>query len=1248
MKQILENLSAIHKSLKKFGHVRDESVSEISAFELEPRILYSASPIDFGDPNVAVDVNQDLLFATEGPGNAGGLKWDTGDAIELSDPNLSFGSSTDGTFSKAFDLASFASGDPELNALHSVQNDVTIGTGADTFNLEVGDLIFTVGGSHTFTGNTTSVSGDLFDIFVFRPDSVGDYSNGEFHKLFNDPIFLGIFDGLSLVDKPGGVTLPGGTVLPQGTFIYSLFQSNEVGTFVADSAGPGGTDITTGPVLIDGGDDGFNIDENVNGLHLVQGDFSAGGVDLQEGDILFSVEQDDSVGENTTGIKSEDIALLRFNGDLTSADATMFFDGSQVSVNSANEKIEAITFGVTNAAPTNGSISESSIDENTDTSSGVVIGTLTSDDDSPGSVTYQVVGSSPFSVTSGDQLTLTGVSLDFEATPSYTVTIRATDSLGLSSEGDLTITVNDVNEAPSIQLQNRVSSVPENNSARTKIADVVIDDDALGSETLGLSGSDSSLFEIDGTELFLKAGSALDFESNPSLDVKVTVDDPTIGTFVDDTADATVVVTNSNEAPVLANPIAPVSVLEDAASLNIDLGSTFSDVDMDSLTLSLGTVSNPSLAAASLSGSTLTIDFFANQSGSVSIPVTASDGEFSVSDTLNITVSPVNDAPILSGDTTLPDVYRDQTPSGESINGYVPSVVTEVDFGDSLDGIAIVSNAATLAEGVWQFFDPVNGRWIDVGVANSASAVVLAINTEIRFLPAAGFTGLPTPLEFVAIDSTFAGSFSGSSPIYADTTVRGGSSPFSADSGELGIAVRPFGVTVTPITPMITSESGASATFEVVLDGAPTGDVTISVASSNTSEGTVSTNALRFDATNWSTPQQVQIFGVDDFVDDGNQPFSVHLGPVVSSEPILNGMVISDVAVVNTDDDRAGIEISTTKVVTSEDGDSDEFTVRLRSKPTDNVILFIDNTNVREASVSATSLVFTPANWNVPQTVVVSGIDDGLDDSSQAFGLSLRSVSSDPLFNNLASVGVDGENKRSAIPGPVFTADSAKEPEVNSDEVSEENSEEIAEEVIDKNDAGIDQRVIERLGNIRQGVDVVANGSEQPEESTAEISVNVDVGGLSHLSGFDSGKDFKLSLVARQTGSAIGRSVESDFAQSFSTTDYEQLWSNLDNLSDRLENETVEPVVTAGAVASVASVFTAGYLAWLIRGGHLLLGLLSQLPAWSNLDLLTVLSVSDIEDGEENSSLESIVSEEQISSESKSSESQRHEIASTS
>ena len=70
-------------------------------------------------------------------------------------------------------------------------------------------------------------------------------------------------------------------------------------------------------------------------------------------------------------------------------------------------------------------------------------------------------------------------------------------------------------------------------SSSIKIADIVINDDVLGVNTLNLTGIDAASFEIvGGTELHLRAGTALDAVGQPSLNVTVEV--ANLATPVDD------------------------------------------------------------------------------------------------------------------------------------------------------------------------------------------------------------------------------------------------------------------------------------------------------------------------------------------------------------------------------------------------------------------------------------------------------------------------------------------------------------------------------------------------------------------------------------------------------------------------------------------------------------------------------------------------------------------------------------------
>ena len=112
------------------------------------------------------------------------------------------------------------------------------------------------------------------------------------------------------------------------------------------------------------------------------------------------------------------------------------------------------------------------------------------------------------------------------------------------------------------------------------------------------------------------------------------------------------------------------------------------------------------------------------------------------------------------------------------------------------------------------------------------------------------------------------------------------------------------GITVTPITGLTTTEARGTATFTVVLTSAPTGDVTINLSSSDTTEGTVPAS-LTFTAANFSVAQTVTVTGVDDALVDGNVAYTIAT-TVTSGDAIYAAINPADVAVTNTDNDAAG------------------------------------------------------------------------------------------------------------------------------------------------------------------------------------------------------------------------------------------------------------------------------------------------------------------------------------------------------
>ena len=110
------------------------------------------------------------------------------------------------------------------------------------------------------------------------------------------------------------------------------------------------------------------------------------------------------------------------------------------------------------------------------------------------------------------------------------------------------------------------------------------------------------------------------------------------------------------------------------------------------------------------------------------------------------------------------------------------------------------------------------------------------------------------------------------------------------------------GVTVTPTSPLETTESGGVASFTIVLTSQPSAAVVVSLASNDLTEGTLSTTAVAFTPGNWSVPRSVTVFGADDGALDGDVAFSVET-VVLSSDPVFAAIDPADPALLNRDDE---------------------------------------------------------------------------------------------------------------------------------------------------------------------------------------------------------------------------------------------------------------------------------------------------------------------------------------------------------
>ncbi|MCJ8281167.1 MAG: hypothetical protein MJK14_15135 [Rivularia sp. ALOHA_DT_140] len=208
------------------------------------------------------------------------------------------------------------------------------------------------------------------------------------------------------------------------------------------------------------------------------------------------------------------------------------------------------------------------------------------------------------------------------------------------------------------------------------------------------------------------------------------------------------------------------------------------------------------------------------------------------------------------------------------------------------------------------------------------------------------------------------------------------------------------------------TEAGSTDTFTVVLDTQPTEDVVIEITNPDTTEATVSTNSLTFTAANWDTPQTVTVTGVDDPLVDGNQTTPLTLSvDAPNSDDNFDSLSDQTVNVITVDDDSAGFTVTESdgNTTVTEAGSTDTFTVVLDTQPTDDVVISITNPDTGEATVSTNSLTFTAANWDTPQTVTVTGVDDNLVDGNQTtpLTLSVDAANSDDNFDSLANQTVN-------------------------------------------------------------------------------------------------------------------------------------------------------------------------------------------------------------------------------------------------
>ncbi|ELC3207153.1 tandem-95 repeat protein, partial [Vibrio parahaemolyticus] len=222
------------------------------------------------------------------------------------------------------------------------------------------------------------------------------------------------------------------------------------------------------------------------------------------------------------------------------------------------------------------------------------------------------------------------------------ITYTVTDG-ELTDEAKVTVTVNPVNDAPTIKVDAVESITEDAVSTDTVVATLTVRDTDTPEDqlTVSLENNSNGYFVLVGNEVKLtQAG--VDAVNNDELNLK----DLTISASVSDGVNPTandsdsLVVNRVNDAPTVENAIADQVLSEDFATYTIDLNDAFKDSD-SALNFS---VSGNSNVLVSIENGIATITPTADWNGSETLTFTATDpSNESISQTVNFTVAPVVD-----------------------------------------------------------------------------------------------------------------------------------------------------------------------------------------------------------------------------------------------------------------------------------------------------------------------------------------------------------------------------------------------------------------------------------------------------------------------------------------------------------------------------------------------------------------------------------------------------------------------------
>ncbi|MEQ8752588.1 MAG: Ig-like domain-containing protein, partial [Coleofasciculus sp. G1-WW12-02] len=387
---------------------------------------------------------------------------------------------------------------------------------------------------------------------------------------------------------------------------------------------------------------------------------------------------------------------------------------------------QILTINDINESPTITSSSTANLDENT-----TLVTTITATDPDGDIPTFSITGGTDSSLFTIDantgELSFNNPAnfetpLDADGNNSYDVEITADDGNGGNDSQSLTITVNDINESPTI-TSNSTPNLDENTTLVTTITATDPDGDIPTFSITG--GSDSSLFTLDTNTGELNFNNPPNFESpldadgNNSYDVEITADDGNGGT---DIQSLTITVNDINESPTITSNSTPN--LDENTTLVTTITATDPDGDIPTFWITGGTDSS----LFTLDANTGELSFNnppnfespldADGNNSYDVEITADDGNGGTDiQSLTITVNDINESPTANNDNFSTDEATAFTTANVLDNDNDPDSSDTINV-SNLDTTTTLGLVINNGDGTFHY-DP-NGQFESLAVGETA------------------------------------------------------------------------------------------------------------------------------------------------------------------------------------------------------------------------------------------------------------------------------------------------------------------------------------------------------------------------------------------------------------------------------------------------------------------------------------------------------------------------------------------------